>query len=59
MLTAVLAPLLIARLASSTCESSLPSNINAGMLHQQAIELLQQSETFRQQYLATVKLTAE
>jgi hypothetical protein len=49
MLLAVLAPLLVARMASATCESSLPSNIQAGLLQPQAIELLQRSATFRQQ----------
>ena len=49
MLLAVLAPLLVARLASPTCESSLPSNVDAGMLQPNVIELLQRSETFRQQ----------
>jgi hypothetical protein len=49
MLLAVLAPLLVARMASATCESSLPSNIDAGMLQPYVIELLQRSATFRQQ----------
>jgi hypothetical protein len=49
MLFAVLAPLLAARMASATCESSLPSNIDAGMLQPTVIELLQRSATFRQQ----------
>src|SRR5437899_12959693 len=49
MLLAVLAPLLVARVVSTTCTSSLPSNIDAGMLQANAIELLQRSATFRQQ----------
>ena len=49
MLFAVLAPLLAAGLTSATCESSLPSNIDAGMLQPIVIELLQRSATFRQQ----------
>ena len=49
MLSAVLAPLLVARMVSATCESSLPSNIDAGLLRPQAVELLQRSQTFRQQ----------
>jgi hypothetical protein len=49
MLLAVLAPLLVARLASATCESSLPSNIDAGMLHSNVVELLQRSATFQRQ----------
>lgn len=49
MLLAVVVPLLVARMASATCESSLPSNIDAGMLQSQVIGLLQRSETFRQQ----------
>ena len=49
MLLAVLAPLLVARMASATCESSLPSNIDAGMLQPTVVELFQRSATFRQQ----------
>jgi hypothetical protein len=49
MLLAVLAPLLVARLASATCESSLPSNIDAGMLQPSVIVLLQRSATFQRQ----------
>lgn len=45
----VVVPLLVARLASATCESSLPSNIDAGMLQPQLLQLLQRSPTFRQQ----------
>src|SRR5947209_3156882 len=49
MLFAVLAPLLVARMVSPICESSLPSNVDAGMLQPTVIELLQRSATFRQQ----------
>jgi hypothetical protein len=49
MLLAVLAPLLVARLATATCESSLPSNIDAGMLQSNVLALLQRSATFQQQ----------
>lgn len=49
MLFAVAAPLLVARMASATCESSLPSNIDAGMLQSTIIALLQRSPTFQQQ----------
>ena len=49
MLLAVLGPLLVARMASATCESSLPANIDAGMLQPVVIALLQRSATFRQQ----------
>lgn len=49
MLLAVLAPLLVARMASATCESSIPSNIEAGMLQGTVVELLQRSVSFRQQ----------
>src|SRR6266446_3319000 len=49
MLLAVLAPLLTAHMVSTRCESSLPSNIDAGMLQPTAIELLQRSATFQQQ----------
>jgi hypothetical protein len=49
MLLAVLGPLLAGRMASATCESSLPSNIDAGMLRPAVIALLQRSATFRQQ----------
>lgn len=49
MLLALVAPLLVARMASATCESSLPSNIDAGMLQSNVIELLQRSPTFQQQ----------
>ena len=45
----VVVPLLVARLASATCESSLPSNIDAGALQPQVLQLLQWSPTFRQQ----------
>ena len=45
----VVVPLLVARLASATCESSLPSNIDAGSLQPQMLQLLQWSPTFRQQ----------
>lgn len=45
----VVVPLLVARLASATCHSSLPSNIEAGMLQTSVIELLQRSPTFQQQ----------
>lgn len=49
MFLAVLAPLLVVRMASATCESSLPSNIDAGMLQSNVFELLQRSATFQQQ----------
>jgi hypothetical protein len=49
MLLAVRAPLLVAYMASATCESSLPFNIDAGMLQSNVIELLQRSATFQQQ----------
>lgn len=49
MLLTVLAPLLVARMVAATCESSLPSNIDAGLLQPTVIELLQRSATFRQQ----------
>jgi len=45
----VVVPLLIARMASATCESSLPSNIDAGMLQPQVLGLLQRSPTFQEQ----------
>src|SRR5258708_39066102 len=47
----VVRPLLLARRASASpvCDSSLPLNIDAGHLEPQAVELLQRSETFRQQ----------
>ncbi len=50
-LLVVVTPLLLARRvsASPVCDSSLPLNIDAGQLGPQAIELLQRSETFRQQ----------
>src|SRR5258706_7205944 len=50
-LLVVFAPLVAARQVSASpiCESSLPSNINAGNLEPDLIELLQRSETFRQQ----------
>jgi hypothetical protein len=49
MLLAELAPLLAAHMVSTTCESTLPSNIDAGMLQPTVVELLQRSATFRQQ----------
>src|SRR6187549_1443759 len=48
MLFAVV-PLLVARLVSAPCESSLPSNIDAGMLQSQVLGLLQRSPTFQEQ----------
>ena len=48
MLFAVV-PLLVARLVSVPCESSLPSNIDAGMLQSQVLGLLQRSPTFQEQ----------
>jgi len=45
----VAVPLLVARLASATCESWLPPTIDAGMLQPSVIALLQQSPTFQQQ----------
>src|SRR5262245_36627787 len=35
--------------ASPVCESQLPGNVYAGMLEQSLLQLLQQSETVRQQ----------
>ena len=51
MLFAAVAPMLIAchMSASPVCEVAPPSNVRAGMLQQQFIELLQRSATFRQQ----------
>lgn len=49
MLFVVVVPLLVARMASPICASSLPSNIDAGLLQPNVIELLQRSPTFRQQ----------
>lgn len=51
MLFAVLAPALIAcqMSASPVCEVAPPSNIHAGMLQQEFIDLLQRSATFRRQ----------
>ena len=53
-LLVVLAPLVVARRASassdsSDCESSLPLNIDAGALEPHLVELLQRSQTFRHQ----------
>jgi hypothetical protein len=47
----VIVPLLVARMVSAApgCASSLPFNIEAGMLQAQILELAQRSETFRQQ----------
>ena len=52
------AALLVARMASSTCESSLPFNLDAGMLQASVIALLQRSPTFQQQCrrIAAVRL---
>ena len=51
MLFAAVAPLLIAchMFASPVCESAQPSNIRTGQLHQEFIDLLQRSATFRRQ----------
>jgi hypothetical protein len=45
----VAVPLLVARMASATCESVLPPNVDAGMLQSTVIGLLQRSPTFQQQ----------
>jgi len=45
----VVAPLLVVRMVSAPCVSSLPPNIDAGMLQPTVIGLLQQSPTFQQQ----------
>jgi hypothetical protein len=51
MLLAVFAPLLVVCQvsASTLCVSSMPSNVEAGLLQPDVIELLQRSATFRHQ----------
>jgi hypothetical protein len=50
-LLVVVTPLLLGRQASASpaCEAALPRNIDGGVLEANLLDLLQQSETFRQQ----------
>ncbi len=45
----VVVPLLVVRMVPAPCVSSLPPNIDAGMLQPSVMALLQQSQTFQQQ----------